>query len=123
MGLQLLLEHPHTPSCADCKKWMHKDGILQKHHGRPLHRPSGAPLPCHKCPKSPDGTPNPTADLKGRGLAAYELYLLVRAGLPMPEDAIVRRNCILIQRVLDHIQSRRADWTPLLALLMCGSRK
>ena len=117
------MEHPHTPTCADCKKWVHKDGMLQKRLGKPIPRSPLIPLPCHKCPKSSDGQPNPAADLKGRGAGAYELWLLIRAGYPLPDEGIVRRNGVLIQMGVDQIERSKNDTGDLLRLLLAGGGK
>lgn len=121
-GLAVLLEHPDVPTCADCKLWLYKDGELLKHLNKPIPRPLNSPLPCHKCPKSPDSKPNPGADMRGRGARAYELYLLIKSGMPMPEDAIVRRNCLLIEMVLQRLRLRGQESLDTMLSLLVSTR-
>lgn len=107
----LFLTHPELPSCTDCQRWMYDNRWrrVERPRGTPVPRPAGAPTPCWSCPKSPDGRPNPTAELTGKAWLAYELYLQIRAGRPMPDDALVRRNCGLIRLVEDLVERQRSD--------------
>ncbi len=77
------------------------------------------PLPCLTCPKSGKAnTPNPGAEMRGKVALAYDLYWQVKAGAPMPEDEIVRRNCALIERVRAMILQYQQDVSGLLAALI-----
>lgn len=60
--------------------------------------------------------------MKGRNAAAYLMYLAVRAGMPMPADPIVRRNCQAIQLAVDQADRQRSDVGQMVALLAGGGR-
>lgn len=103
-GVGLLLTHPELPSCENCKLWLYgKDWKIVERAGKPCKRPSGDRLPCHQCPKSSDGQPNPGAELSSKNSAAFQLYLEIKAGRPMPDDKIVQRNCALIRWAEDQV--------------------
>jgi hypothetical protein len=55
--------------------------------------------------------------MTGRNAAAYHLYLMIQAGAPMPDDAIVRRNCAVIQLVTDRVERQQFDVAGLLTTL------
>jgi len=76
--------------------------------------------PCWKCPKSPDGKPNPGAELKGKQARAYQAYEFVRAGVPLPDDLILARNCALIRRVEEMVRLSRFNMTGLMKVLFGG---
>ena len=81
-------------------------------------RRDGAP-PCYKCPRGKEtGRPSPHLELSTRGWMALQLYYEIKAGFPLPEDALVRRHCGLIEQVLAAISREQANLTPLLALAL-----
>ena len=82
-------------------------------------RPPGTPLPCRMCPKSKDGRPNPGADMTSRNARALALYYQIRAGTPMPDDALVKLNCGIIERVLSQVTLLKQDVSGL-ALALFG---
>lgn len=101
-GLLLYWRHPEIPRCADCQAWMYgPDWKREKRAGKDIPRPRGSATPCGTCPKADNGKPNPSIELTDRNWLAYELYTRIKAGSPMPNDEIVRRNCGLIQHVAD----------------------
>lgn len=110
----MLLQHPEVPRCADCQRWFYDDKWqLSTRGGQPVPRTKGTPTPCFRCPKSLDGRPNPGAEMHGRNARIYELYLMIRAGMTMPDDLAVRRSCALIQLVVDRVQMQNASVEPL----------
>lgn len=121
-GVFLFLDHPEIPSCADCQKWLHNPdwSRTERPKGTPLLRPQGSPTPCWKCPKAEAGKPNPGAELTGRNWQAFHFYLQIKAGMPMPDDAIVRDNCAAIRLVEDLVQRQRTDIHGLLRALYGG---
>lgn len=105
-----LLGHPELPTCEDCKRWLYDPGTWKQstRGGEPLARPPGASPPCWKCPKSLDKkTPNPDADLSYRSWLAYQQYLRIKAGMPMPADLLVAWYCGLIQFAIDCVDRRQ----------------
>lgn len=121
-GVALWIAHPEIPSCADCRRWIYdpRRGWEQaRRAGKPQARPAGSPLPCGSCPKSADKrTPNPAAELSPRNQRAYELYLTIQAGAPMPDDAIVRRNCALLHMVERQCERNQSDPGAVVAALL-----
>jgi hypothetical protein len=113
--------HGEIPSCTDCRLWLYgPDWRRTMRAGQPVARPPAAPSPCHKCPKSRDGRPNPAADLRGRNWLTYLLYQAVKAGLPMPDDLIAARNCAMIQMATDRLERQQGDIRLLLKTLFGG---
>lgn len=115
----LHLAHPELPTCEDCKRYVHNSDwkpVKRRGMALPVLRPHGSPTPCHRCPKAVEQRPNPGADFRGRVARAYRLFLAIRAGLPMPDDALVIRNCATIQHVHDQFDQSHAHLS-LLALL------
>lgn len=122
--MSLLLAHPEIPACGDCQKWYYdtktwerktqlarKDGQLCR---QDVPRPPGSPTPCHTCPKSKDGRPNPGAELSRKNSHALQLYLEVKAGAPLPDDPIVRRNCAMIRWIEDARHSAQLNLAPMI---------
>lgn len=100
-----MLAHPEIPTCGECAKYRtNTDFSFSKRDGKRVPRAAGEQTPCWKCPKAVEGRPNPGADFSGKNLLAYHLYLTIQAGMPMPDDPIVRRNCALIRMVQDQYQ-------------------
>jgi hypothetical protein len=100
----LLWRHPEIPKCSDCQAWLYDDRWQKTlRAGQPLPRPRHVGTPCHSCPKAAAGKPNPGIELTERNWLAYEAYTRIKAGAPMPDDAIVQRNCGLIQHVADSL--------------------
>jgi len=103
-----MLLHPELPSCEDCQQWMYSDKWRRvKRQGLQVLRPPGTPTPCYRCPKiPPDAKPCPAnaVELSEKNHRAYDLYLQIKAGRPMPSDAIVWRNCGLLRQLEDSIQ-------------------
>jgi hypothetical protein len=87
---------------------------------RPLH----CPPPCWKCPKSgpKNGRPAPENELSEKNLRALALYWQIKGGRPMPVDAIVWRNCALIEMTLTHIARQKSDIQSLLMLLFAQGK-
>jgi hypothetical protein len=118
----ILLAHPEIPSCEDCRSWLYRDDWTKSTRaGSPVPRPPGTPLPCHQCPKSHDARPHPEIDLTPRHRLALNLYYQVRAGLPMPDDGAVRRNCGLIHQAAEAVGRHRSDMRPFLSLLLMAT--
>lgn len=118
-GLQLALVHPEIPSCADCARWVHdpKTWKQSTRGGRPVARPAAAPPPCYLCPKSDADRPSPENELSARNWRTLELYYQAKAGLPVPEDPIVRRNFGLIAWTLADVARRQGNVLSLYPLL------
>lgn len=117
LGVQLLLLHPELPTCGDCQRWMYTESWrCVKRQGRLVPRPSGTPTPCYRCPKIPvDAIPLAAnaVSLSAKNHQTYQLYLQIKAGRPMPDDAIVRQNCGFLRQVEDdiHLMLLRAGIT------------
>jgi len=78
-----------------------------KRAGQPVPRPPGTPTPCFRCPKIPadkDPLPANAVELSAKNHRAYQLYLQVKAGRPMPDDPIVHENCGMLRQLEDSIQ-------------------
>ncbi len=60
--------------------------------------------------------------MAGRVWLSYVLYLAVKAGAPMPDDAIVRANCALIRLVEDGAERARTDTASLLRAMFGGGK-
>jgi hypothetical protein len=109
IGVLQIKQHPELPTCEDCQTYVYDaDWRKTERRGLPVLRASYGrelSLPCHmgKCPKSTDRRPNPGAELNGKNWLAYTLYTEIKAGRPMPDDAIVVRNCGLIRLVEDRV--------------------
>lgn len=115
----LLLSHPEIAyrSCSECQRWHFdpKSGRLQKRWKKdsitgeralaPIARKPGDKLPCWDCPKC-DGSDvrNPAvgraAELSERNWKALRFYFQQKA-VGGPVDAIVRRNCGMIEWLLE----------------------
>lgn len=114
-----MLEHPEIPSCADCQQWVYGDNWQQtKRAGKLIERPKGVATPCWKCPKSDDGQPNPGAELRGKSAMAYHAYEAARAGVALPDDLILVRNCALIRRVEEMVRIQRQNINGLVRALL-----
>jgi hypothetical protein len=106
-GMKLLELHPQIlgQSCDACRRW-----VFDEHHrkllrqGRPVARPTGAPTPCHACPKR-----NPTLGRRfERDLVrishAVNRYFEVRASFgqcltPAERgDALTQRNLSIVDQ-------------------------
>lgn len=110
MGLAVAIDHPGLPTCIDCQTWVYdtKSWKKETRGGQPIDRPPGTPTPCHSCPKSIDKkTPNPDAELSAKNWRAYQFYLQVKAGAPMPDDSLSRYLCGLVRWVEDQAQRAR----------------
>jgi hypothetical protein len=123
--MSLLLAHPEIPTCGDCQSWYYdtktwerKTQLARGPGGeltrKDVPRPRGSPTPCHTCPKSKNGQPNPAAELSRKNHLALQLYLEVKAGAPMPDDPIVRRNFAMIRWIEDARQSAQLNLGPML---------
>ena len=107
--MSLLLAHPELPSCADCQKYVYDPKTWEvvrrpARTGLPMVRPANQPPPCYQCPKIPSGAdpvPSSAVELTLPNWQTYLLYLEIKAGAAMPEDAIFRRNCALLRNVED----------------------
>ncbi|HTU22508.1 MAG TPA: hypothetical protein VMG10_31005 [Gemmataceae bacterium] len=99
-----------------------EEGVLTRQR---VPRTPGSLPPCWKCPKSgpQNGKPAPENEISLKNLRALDLYWRIKAGMPMPDDAIVRRNCGLIEMVLARINAQRTDVQGLLAFLFTSSKK
>jgi len=81
--------------------------------GRPVPRLPRTPLPCRRCPKSKDGSPNPGAELSAKNRRAYAYYrsCLVDPTSLLPRDLLVLHNhmiCRLIEERLASVQQEAA---------------
>lgn len=77
--------------------------------GLPVLRPKGAPLPCHKCPKTegqPARTRRHAVEFSPRNRRAFWHYQECRAVLQFPDDPIVRRNAALLRQWFDLAERR-----------------
>ncbi len=123
----LWLAHPELPSCADCKRFMYTDRwTLVKRCGQPVTRQPSTPTPCYKCPKIPAGKeprPEHATEMTAKEWQALELYLQVKAGAPMPDDAIARRNCMLCRLAEDRVQQTQTNVGQLIPVLHRGNIK
>lgn len=123
MGLALQENSPEVPSCRDCQQWSYDPKnnwmLLTRPDGKPRPRIKGTPLPCWKCPKSgpSNGKPAPEKELSAKNAQALAYYWQIKAGMSMPADAIVQRNCGLIEMMLAQIRGRRSDVQGLLGAL------
>lgn len=90
--------------------------------GQDCPRDPKQPPPCHSCPKSPDGLPNPDAELSRTNALTLLRYYEVKAGAPMPDDPVFVRNCALIRWEEDQVQRGRERMVPTLlhAALVVG---
>jgi len=107
---------PEIPPCSECQKWLYRDTktwIREERRGfgpdgepGPVPRPPGSALPCATCAKSgpKDGRPRPDKELSTKNWQALLYYMEIKAGAPMPDDAIVKRNCALIRWVEDSLE-------------------
>jgi hypothetical protein len=93
------------------------DWSLYLRGGKPWPRGQD-PTPCRSCPKSKDGKPNPGAELRGRRYRAWKIYWRVKAGMPMPDDAVIQNNCATIEEVLAQIRLHKQDVTQLLGSMI-----
>lgn len=122
MGCRLVLLHPEVAgrSCGDCQKWMYDDTVERMGRrtirgGRPVERIKDQNPPCHRCPKVPEGTSDPSpssaVELSERNWEAYKHYLECRAVGTWPDDpsGIVRRNAMLIRQVEDAAHESRVE--------------
>ena len=121
----MAIQHPEVPACSDCQAFMYdpKTWKICTRGGKPLPRTKNAPTPCYQCPKSDDGRPNPGAELRGRNARIYELYLMVRAGVPMPDDLAIHRNLALVQLVVDRAHMVNASVQPLAQALLSQKKR
>ncbi len=95
--------------------------------GRPMPRPAGTPTPCWRCPKTaslpPDQrTPANAVNLSLKNWRAYRYYLEIKAGAPMPDDRLVRRNCALFRWAEDQVERAHSDVGGLASVLMRKKR-
>ena len=115
----MLLNHPEIPSCADCRTWLYgADWKRATRAGKELRRPPRVPTPCWKCPKSTTGRPSPENELDSGGYRQLEFYYRIKAGMPMPDDALVQWYCGLIRWVEDQVNRSQASMSPFLAALL-----
>lgn len=121
-----MLTHPEIPTCKDCQQWLYspKTWIQAQRGGKPQPRPAGTPTPCWQCPKSEDkATPNPEAELTDRNWRAWELYQEIKAGRPMPHDAIVWRNCGLIRQIEDEAARSQGNYIAAMIEVLVGVKR
>lgn len=97
--MSLRLAHPEIPSCRDCQEWWYDPKswkITERPIGTPLKRQTFNPPPCSQCPKIPKGAepiPSNAVELSAKNWLAYRLWKQIKAGAPMPNDAVVHENC------------------------------
>lgn len=110
MSLILINPHVASRSCEDCKKWLYDDRPDRmalkpvERAGERVPRIRGQLPQCKWCPKIPKGTdpiPENAVELSPRNWAVYQHYLQCKAVGAFPDDAIVRRNAMLIRQVED----------------------
>lgn len=118
---------PEVPTCTECQRWVFDATTWKKtlHRGEPMKRPPGHSPPCWSCFKGKEtGRPTPEADLSAKNHQALSLYYEIQAGLPMPNDPIVRRNCGLIQWAVEtHARAQGAVSTVLLSALASNRKR
>jgi len=102
----VILEHPQVAyrDCAVCQQYMfdEKTGHMEVRRGKPSKRPANSLPPCRSkgvgCPK---GTPEQPKTLSNKNRSAYQHYLECKAVGSFPDDAIVRRNAMIIRDAED----------------------
>ena len=113
--------HPEitSRSCEDCKTYLYND--TRERMGLPVIRAGrqelrgNAPTPCRWCPKLPADVPSSEAcpekavELSQRNYKCLAHYLECRAVGRFPDDAIVRRNAMVIRSVMDDIEHEKAE--------------
>jgi len=88
------------------------------------------PTPCSACPKSDDGKPHPEKELDARQRAAVYYHQLCgedQTGLVPRDLLVVHHNALIRQALAAATEARRrretrADWIPLLHVILGGKR-
>lgn len=116
VGLRVLLLHPKWAmrSCDDCQRYRHHEDQSDELFGKPMCRPlnsdnkitrdRGEFPPCKVCPKiAPGDAPIPqnAQELSEKNWKAYQHWQECKAVGSFPDDAIVRKNAAIIQKVHD----------------------
>src|SRR5262249_39242508 len=109
IGFQLLLYHPELPTCNDCQRWLHNADWTLTERPRTgqkrIPRAPGTATPCLSCPRGREtGRPSPELELSARSRLTLARYYEAKAGAPLPDDEILRRNCALLRRVEDQYE-------------------
>jgi hypothetical protein len=107
--------HPEVAgrSCDDCKKHIYNEetGVRQewpKGSGKPMPRPKGTFPPCgYGATKCPKGSPEAGKEWTAENRLAYQYHLECKATGQFPDDAVVRRNAGIIQRIMEQIDRGR----------------
>lgn len=120
----MLLFHPEwSRTCGDCVQWLYgDDGKPVMRCDEPQKRPRGAPTPCHKCPKIPEGVAKVrenAVELSEKNARAYLHFLECRAVGRFPNDPIVRRNARILRALMDEAEQKPLH--RLLAMLSLGA--
>ena len=104
-GLRLWRLAPQVArrNCSDCLVHVYNEdtGRRESHGGRPVRRPDGTVPPCRipglGCPR---GTPERPLELSPHNRQAFRHYQECIAVGHFPDDAIVRRNALVIRNAL-----------------------
>ena len=127
----LLLAHPEVAyrRCSDCVKWSYNPRTGERNEywqkgtdGKPRREPvplRGKP-PCFTCPKCAGldrRTPEvgKEAELSARNWKAFRFYFQHRAGDGIELDGIARKNCGIIEWLLE--QHRMSDSRVMIEML------
>ena len=107
-----MLLHPLVAyrSCEMCKAWQFDEdtGKIVQWRGGPLKRIGKTP--CESGPeKCPKGSPTAGRELSEKNWQAYDHYQESKAVGEFPNDAIVRRNAVIIAAVSEAAQSRKEE--------------
>jgi len=110
-----------------CKKYTHKDGVIERRRGKPIER-HGRP-PCDTCPKIPPGAepkPENAETLTEQNWQTYRHWQRCDAvnwqGIADAADPMVQQNAAVIREVREHAQQERElRWLSL--VMMAGKVK
>lgn len=127
----MLLLHPALAAlpCDVCKKYTHKDGVIERRRGsgKPIER-NGRP-PCDTCPKIPPGAepkPENAETLTETNWRAYRHWQRCDSvnwqGCEDEIDGTVRHNAAVIREVREQAK-REHEMRWLSALMLVGRTK
>lgn len=133
-GVRLWLSNPEVASlsCDKCKKyWIEGGGNYgwepRKYNGLEMLRPEDSITPCRKCPKlsahhrENDPRPENATELTPEAFKAWMLYNRTKAGMPMPDDALVRHYCGVIRMIEDRFERDQSELVPQMLAMISGS--
>lgn len=109
-GVLLELTKPQFTkrTCEGCKAWWYDDdtGKVSTKNGKPLKRPEGTVLLCQTVEGCPVGTPENPKRLSAKNRRAWNHYQECKAVGQFPDDPIVRRNAMVIEKAIRTAQRR-----------------